>query len=307
MHDRHRDERSVRRLRLDLGCRQGSGIVVFALRLEPGVGHLGRSGLVVVVTAEAGPATQVEHDARHTLVDSEIFDIADERQGELLGPCRLRVLDAEQFTVAAIHLAHIERIACRSDGIDDRFTRSHDGFGGREIRLGERSAQHLVARRALVRPQEQRIAVNREARDVVRVIDNLDPRRLVAVHRGQRRDPQLELPLHAVDGQCHDIGRPQRIGGIDEFGWVDGGKRRNAGAKQQHVVVGVLAQLVQVDALILIFVGDGRVGRKLLQPAVFKAPVGKPRRTGVLRPVDHIAGFFTRCEVKHVNDARLRA
>ena len=153
VHDRQRHERAVLRLDLDFGRDEVGRIVVLALRLQPGVDDFADAGFVGVIAAEARPAPEVEDGPRTPRVGRQPVDIARERQLDPNRLCARCVRHAQQIAHAAVHAPDVERILRRGDAGDDRFAFRHDGPGGRQIRIGERNARDLEARRVLVGEQ----------------------------------------------------------------------------------------------------------------------------------------------------------
>ena len=95
--------------------------------------------------------------------------------------------------------------------------------------------------------------------------------------RGQRCGPDPHLALHAVDREREDVGRPSRVEREHRSRRMQRRPWRGACAEQQRVLVRVAAELVQVDALVLILLGDRCAVGQLLQAAVDQAAVGQPR------------------------------
>ena len=98
---------------------------------------------------------------------------------------------------------------------------------------------------------------------------------------GKRRKPNMQFALHAVDGQCGEPGAKNRPGctpsRIPVGSMAASGETPEPGTAKQ-VVVRVFAQLVDVDALVLVLGPQPARLREVSAAACTEAPIRQPRR-----------------------------
>jgi hypothetical protein len=158
-----------------------------------------------------------------------------------------------------------------------------------------------------VRHEVEVVAGEREVVDVVVARRDLLPRRLRAVERSDRRDEDAQLALHAVDDDGRGVaraGRPDRVG---HLGRVDLHLRRHARAEQRDVLVGVLADRVHEDALVLVLVGDRRVGGSFCSRLYIRRPSGSHDGAAYCARSIVVVQRLARRDVDDAQHARLRA
>ncbi len=223
-------------------------------------------------------------------VGVERVDGAGERQGD--GGDAAVIAQAAQPADAGVQLLDVDPVAGRREAADHcrRLGYGHLGLG--DVRLGRGALQHLVVRGAGVAQEEDLLAVDGDAGDLVGRQGDLAPGRLAV--RGRRHVGHIksQLVLHAGDHRRDGQRRSGRR--LDDREVDVGHADHGAGALPQHLGVAgrIGVQPVEPGRAVLVLVG-AVVGDAGLQAVVEEArPVFAPARAGVLGAVDGLGQQF---------------
>ena len=238
-----------------------SGGVIRPADAELEIGECFSRGIVRHHRRWSDKALQVDRDARSARIRERFADEAFERQRDLFR-CTGRVRDTQQLRVSALPRQHIQAVGGGVHGLDDAVCDCWHQHTSRRQGLTDPETENLERRRVLVREEKHRVSRHLGRSHIIRASGQYLPRGLGIAQTGNRRGPQREFILHAVEGRC-DRGRTAG-GNLQRRRLVsrEGRSARHRGAED---VDGRRFQIPRSHRRVAILLGLVLTGRELLK------------------------------------------
>jgi hypothetical protein len=166
----------------------------------------------------------------------------------------------EEAPNTAIEFLDVDSIGRSADVYHNRFRCSHHNLGRLKASIRKIQPHDLETRRIVVSHQVETIAVNIEIARVIGDVNDLAPRCGGAVNVGKFSGIQRDLILHAMRVDRDDVLRSDRQDDEWEVALAHGNRRRQAIAEYWGILVGIVAQMMEISTTVQI-VGGTRLVR----------------------------------------------